>query len=103
MQKAVDKYSDDENVEFLFVNTWERVEDKLENARKFITNNNYTFHVLMDTENKVVTDFKVSGIPTKFVIDGNGNIRFKSVGGDDNIDRLVDELTAMITLASQGA
>jgi peroxiredoxin len=102
MQKAVDKYINDENVEFLFVNTWERVEDKLENAQAFIKNNNYTFHVLMDTENKVVTDFKVSGIPTKFVIDGNGNIRFKSVGGDDNIDRLVDELTAMITLASEG-
>jgi thiol-disulfide isomerase/thioredoxin len=103
MQKAVDKYSTNDNVEFLFVNTWERVENKLENAKTFITNNNYTFQVLMDTENKVVTDFKVSGIPTKFVIDGNGNIRFKSVGGDDNIDRLVNELTAMITLASEGA
>ncbi|MCF8243100.1 MAG: TlpA family protein disulfide reductase, partial [Melioribacteraceae bacterium] len=98
MKKAVEKFSDDENVHFLFVNTWENVDDKVKNAKDFITNNNYPFHVLMDTENKVVTDFKVSGIPTKFIIDGNGNIRFKSVGFGGNTDHLVDELSAMISM-----
>ena len=53
----------------------------------------------MDKDDKMVADFKVSGIPTKFLLDKEGKIRFKSVvvGGED--DDLVDELTTMIQLA----
>ena len=61
----------------------------------------YDFHVLMDTEDKVVSDFSVSGIPTKFIIDGKGNVRFKSVGFAGNDDALVDELSTMIELAGK--
>ena len=99
MQKAVDKYKDDDKVAFLFIDTWESAADKRQNAADFIEKNDYTFHVLLDTESKVVSKFKVSGIPTKFVLDGDGNIRFKSVGFDGNIDKLVDELSIMIELA----
>ncbi len=99
MKLAVEKFQADEEVEFLFINTWERVENKRENAAQFINDNDYPFHVLMDTENKVVSDYGVSGIPTKFIIDGSGKIRFKSVGFDGNTDHLVDELSAMISLA----
>ena len=48
----------------------------------------------------VVAEYKVEGIPTKFVIDCNSNIRFKSVGWGGNADELVNELTAMIDLAA---
>ncbi len=34
----------------------------------------------MDDQNEVVEKFGVQGIPTKFIIDGNGKIRFQSVG-----------------------
>ena len=54
----------------------------------------------MDNEDKVVAEFKVDGIPTKFVIDKNGMIRFKSVGYNGSDDKLVSELTAMIEMAS---
>jgi len=54
----------------------------------------------LDDENKVVADFKVQGIPSKFVIDKNGNIRFKSVGFGGNDDALVDEITMMVEMAS---
>ncbi len=56
------------------------------------------FNVLMDTEDKVVSAFGVSGIPTKFVLDPNGRIRFKSVGYGGDPDALAKELSAMITL-----
>ncbi len=99
MQKAVNKYASDPNVKFLFVNTWERnVEDKKKNAQDFITQNKYTFHVLLDIDDKVIDSYKVSGIPTKFIIDKNGDIRFKAVGFDGSDDKLVSELSAMITL-----
>ncbi len=99
MNKALTKYKDDPNVKFLFIDTWETVDNKLDNAKDFMTKKNYPFHVLMDMEDKTVGDFKVSGIPTKFVIDKEGKVRFKAVGFDGNDDELVDELSMMIELA----
>ncbi|MFL5738836.1 MAG: TlpA family protein disulfide reductase [Flavisolibacter sp.] len=101
MQKMVSRYKDDPNVQFVFVDTWENVENKKKNAADFVSNNKYSFHVLLDEDSKVVDQFKVDGIPTKFVIDKNGIIRFKSVGFGGNEDKLISELTAMIDMASQ--
>ena len=70
------------------------------NASDFITANKYDFQVLMDNEDKVVQEFNVEGISTKFVIDKNGNIQFKSVGfGGDN--KLISELTSMINIVKE--
>ncbi len=99
MQKMVTNYKSDPSVKFLFVDTWESGDNKEKNAKDFITANKYDFHVLMDNENKVVEQFNVDGIPTKFVIDKNGIIRFKSVGFNGSDDGLVQELSAMIDLA----
>jgi thiol-disulfide isomerase/thioredoxin len=98
MQKMVAKYKNDPDVKFIFVDTWERVDEKEKSASDFITANKYNFQVLMDNEDKVVEQFKVDGIPTKFVIDKNGNIQFKSVGFGGE-DKLINELTSMIDLA----
>lgn len=98
VKKTVEKFKDDESVKFLFVNTWERVDNKKENAENFIAKNDYPFHVLLDTENKVVADYKVSGIPTKFLIDKNGDIRFQSVGFNGNTDQIVTEISEMIKM-----
>ena len=100
MQKMVTKYKDNPDVKFVFVDTWETVDDKKKNAQDFISSNKYTFDVLMDNDNKVVEQFKVEGIPTKFVIDKNGIIRFKSVGFSGSDDKLITELTAMIDIAT---
>lgn len=100
MQKMVAKYKNNPDVKFVFVDTWETVEDKKKNAQDFISSNKYTFDVLMDNDNKVVEQFKVEGIPTKFVIDKNGTIRFKSVGFSGSDDKLIAELTAMIDIAT---
>jgi len=100
MQKAVELYKDNNNVQFLFVNSWENSEDKEANAQDFITNNNYPFHVLLDESDKVIEDYRVSGIPTKFVIDKNSNIRFKNVGFSGNTDELVDEISTMISMVN---
>ena len=89
-------------MKFLFVNSWERVslENKKSNAENFIKKNNYSFTVLMDYDDKVISDYNVAGIPTKFVIDKNGNTKFMSVGFAGNIDQLVDEISVMISLAN---
>lgn len=98
LQQTVNKYANDKDVKFLFINSWERVENKKQNAADFMKKNNYTFHVLMDEDNKVITDFKVSGIPTKFIIDKDQNIRFVSIGYQGTPEGLVEELSAMIEM-----
>ncbi|MFZ2906262.1 MAG: redoxin domain-containing protein [Cyclobacteriaceae bacterium] len=100
MQKIVTKYKDNPAVKFVFVDTWEQGENKEENAKDFITSNKYTFQVLMDNDNAVVEQFNVDGIPTKFVLDKEGNIRFKSVGFNGSDDKLMTELSTMIEMAS---
>jgi thiol-disulfide isomerase/thioredoxin len=107
MQHAVNQFKEDPNVRFLFINTWERDENYRNLAKKFIADNNYTFHVLYDQEVqgekgkfKVVEDYGVEGIPTKFVIDKAGNIRFKSVGFSGDSEGLAGEMAAMIEMAA---
>ena len=105
MQTAVNKYKDRDDVAFVFIDTWERVDkdEKAKNAADFITSKGYTFNVLLDNDNKIVTDYKVQGIPTKFVVDKNGKIRFKSVGFSGNDEDLVRELDMMIEMAGGDA
>ena len=106
MQMAVNKYKDDPNVKFLFVDCWETADNYVDVVKKFIADNNYTFHVLLDEkasngrQAKVVNSFDVSGIPTKFIIDKAGNIRFKYVGYDGTPEALVNEVSNMINMAN---
>ncbi len=101
MQQMVTKYKDDPEVKFVFIDTWEDGDKKEKAATDFMAKYKYDFHVLMDNDNKVVESFKVSGIPTKFVVDKKGITRFKSVGYGGSIDKLMSELTAMINMAKE--
>jgi thiol-disulfide isomerase/thioredoxin len=109
MQTAVNNFKDDADVKFLFIDTWEKGSDYTDGVKKFIADKKYSFYVLLDEkgadgrQSKVVTQFGVDGIPTKFIIDKNGNIRFKVVGFDGSTDGLVDEVTAMIDMAKEPA
>lgn len=98
MQKVVTKYQDNPDVVFLFIDTWESGDNKLKNASDFIEKNRYTFNVLMDDDNKVIDSYAVGGIPTKFLLDKSGQIRFTSIGFDGNDDKLTKEMDIMIAL-----
>ena len=52
----------------------------------------------MDVDNKVVADYKVEGIPTKFIIDKDQNIRFKSVGLNGSPENIAKEIEIMLNL-----
>lgn len=100
MKRAQEQLKSRADVAFVFIDTWEAGEKMKQNAVDFMTKNNYPFHVLLDEENTVVGNFNVQGIPTKFVIDKAGNIRFKSIGFGGNDDALVDEVSMMVEMAS---
>jgi thiol-disulfide isomerase/thioredoxin len=107
MQLAVTKYKDNPNVKFLFIDTYETIGNYQSEAKKFIADNKYTFNVLEDEKNadgkqgKIGADYGVDGIPTKFILDGNGNIRFEKTGWNGSTEGLVDEVSIMIDMAGQ--
>ncbi|MCC7466861.1 MAG: TlpA family protein disulfide reductase [Saprospiraceae bacterium] len=102
MQLAVNQYKNDPEVAFVFIDSWERGTDKSKNASDFIASKGYTFNVLMDNDDKVITSYGVSGIPTKFILDKNGKIRFKTIGFEGSDEGLAEELSIMIeTLKGQ--
>lgn len=109
MQIAQNKYKSDPNVVFLFIDTWENGSNYLPGVKKFIADKGYSFHVLMDEtgadkrQSKVVSSYKVEGIPTKFIIDKNGDIRFKYVGYTGSTEGVVNEVTAMIEMLDDPA
>lgn len=97
MLKAQEKYKNNPNVQFLFVNTWEKTDDFLSKVKDFVIKKKYeNFTVPVDADNKVVASYKVEGIPTKFIIDQNGMIRFKSVGYYGSTEGVVAEVSNMI-------
>jgi thiol-disulfide isomerase/thioredoxin len=103
LQKVFEKYQNNDDVKFLAVNSWERQKDyvdQLVNAKKFIEENKYTFPVILDEKSddqfKVIGDYEVEGIPTKFIIDKKGDIAFKSIGFDG--PSMEDELTQQIEM-----
>lgn len=99
MKKLVEEYQKDPSVAFVFVNTWQEEANKEQVVKEFLEKNQYPFYVLMDTEDKVVADYGVSGIPTKFVIDPRGKIRFKSIGFEGDTEKMIKEVKLMIELA----
>ena len=63
-----------------------------EKAQKFVTENKFDFTVPLDTEGKVLTAFKVQGIPTTVVIGRDGKVRNVFVGyGGAASDKALDE------------
>jgi thiol-disulfide isomerase/thioredoxin len=107
MQMTVNKYKDDKNVKFLFIHTWEQVPNPKEEAIQYFTDNNYRLPLYMDVKdpdtgkNPAVSAFDVKGIPAKFVIDGKGNIRFKTSGFGGTNEAAVNELSTMIELSKK--
>lgn len=109
MKMAVTKFKEDPDVKFLFIHTWEHGDSNaVQNAKKYVDDNGYPFTVLMDLQdaktgiNKAVEDYKITSIPTKFVIDKEGYIRFKFSGFSGGDDAAVEEVSAMIDLAKKG-
>ncbi len=109
MQKTITKFKNDPDVIFLFIDTSERTQPavRTKQVTDFITKNKYPFHVLLDqpqpkdsTQFRILNKYGVIGIPTKFVIDPRGHIRFKSVGFSGSADGEARKLSVMIAMAN---
>lgn len=105
MKAAQEHYADDNEVQFLFMNTWERTKDYKANVVAFIKKNNYPFEVLFDdqkdpeTGKNLAAKFGVQGIPAKFILDKDGKIRFSLMGSNGNTDYTKMEMIELIESA----
>lgn len=107
MQKAVNKYKNDPRVKFYFVHAFDKTANPTADAKKYITENKYTFDVLMDLKNKqtetsaVAKSFGINAIPTKIIIDPDGFVSFNILGAQMDPDIAVMELSAMIEFSKK--
>jgi thiol-disulfide isomerase/thioredoxin len=94
LQKTYEKYRADARVAFFAVDVWEQQTGDQLNAlvSSFITQNKYTFPILLGGD--LAEKFGVEGIPTKFVLDGEGKIAFKGVGAEG--EEMVAKLSSQI-------
>lgn len=110
MQMAQHKFKNDADVQFLFVHTLDKGEgDPTVAAAKYVNDNKYDFRVLMDLRNKetgkspVCEAYGITGIPTKFIIDKKGNIRFEVSGFGADDEKAVAEVAAMVEYARKNS
>jgi thiol-disulfide isomerase/thioredoxin len=91
MQELVTKHKDDDIV-FLFIDVWEKGEPEAiqKNAAKFISDNKYSFNVLLDFKSDLVPKYDIKGVPSKIVIDKEGNF------ASSNFFLSHDELASLI-------
>jgi len=101
MKRVIEKYKDEKDVVFLFVDTWESLPDPKTKVGNFLKGKDLPFTILLDKDDKVITSYGVKGIPTKFIIDKNGNTRYNVTGYPPGEDAMVAELSSMIEMAKK--
>lgn len=104
-QMLVDRWADDPNVEFYFIDTEESVADYRKKAEEFIQSKGYSLNVLFDEgeprkQNKLYktmcSALHTSGIPLKVIVDGNGHIRWMGSGYKGSPVGMADEISYII-------
>lgn len=107
MKAAQEMYADDDEVQFLFINTWERDKDYKNNVASFIKENDYPFEVLFDDQKNSETGqnlagaLGINGIPAKFIVDKEGNIRYALTGSSPVVDYIKLEMKELIESAKK--
>ena len=69
----------DKGLKILAINTMETFSQ----ASDFIEENEYTFHAILDEDGRVTMSYGVPAFPTIFIIDRNGMIAVRLIGGLD--------------------
>lgn len=105
MEKAVNFYKDNPDVQFYFVNTFqsEKPDERHRKVTDFMAKNKYPFEVLFDEtigdSFLTASDYGITGIPTKIIIGPDGKWNFTKVGFGGSNAKLLNEIKMMVELA----
>ncbi len=72
--EAYKKYPD---VQFLMVNATDGVQETMSAAKEYVEKERYDFDVFFDTESEAINAYHVTGFPSTFFIDKDGNLVLK--------------------------
>lgn len=75
--EAYKKYPE---VQFLMVNATDGVHETMSSAKEYISRENYQFDIFFDTESEAVSAYYVTGFPSTFFIDKDGNLVTRASG-----------------------
>jgi peroxiredoxin/Flp pilus assembly protein TadD len=90
-QAMYEKYKD-KGVVFLGMN-WERPgepEVRMKKVTEFMTENKYTFPVVIDHDKVAAEAYEVQGFPTVYLIDKTGTIRYRNLGYDVGVEQILE-------------
>ena len=71
-EEAYQKYGDD--IHFLMVNVTDGVQETVEKASAFISEQGFTFPVYYDTDMTAALSYNISGLPVTYLLDTEGEI-----------------------------
>lgn len=69
--EAYKKYPD---VQFLMVNATDGVQETMSSAKEYVNKENYQFDIFFDTRLEAVNAYYITGFPSTFFIDKDGNL-----------------------------
>jgi thiol-disulfide isomerase/thioredoxin len=72
--------------------------EKPDTAKDFLTKNNYSFNVALDSDGKAEESYAVTGIPTTVVVGKDGTVQHVVIGygGDDTAKEIDDAVAAAL-------
>ena len=73
-------FKDNPDVTFLMVNATDNTSETVEKAKKYVSDNGFSFPVLFDTKQEAVTSYQISGFPTTYFLNSKGEIVARAVG-----------------------
>jgi len=104
-QMTVNRWKDNKDVEFYFIDTQEMKVDYRKTAEAFIKSKGFTFNVLYDNGEvgkqdeqykAVASVLHTSGIPLKVIIDRRGHIRWMGSGYHGSPTQMADEISYIL-------
>lgn len=90
IQKIYEKYKDTD-VAIITVNLTAAEKNGIEDTNKFIDENDYTFPVLLDKDGEVAVKYRISGIPTTYIINKDGII-YNFITGAMNEEMMIEQI-----------
>ena len=75
--KAYLNYPD---VQFLMVNATDGYSETVSSAKSYVESQGYSFNVYFDTKSEAVNAYHVSGFPTSYFINADGELVARAVG-----------------------
>ncbi|MFA7420187.1 MAG: TlpA disulfide reductase family protein [Melioribacteraceae bacterium] len=97
LQPFYEKHKNDTSFVFLTINTNPPSDAKESNIKDYMKEHKFTFPVLLDPENKVVSAYKLFGTPQTLVINRGGEIVYKESGYGgptiaEDLERIVEKV-----------